>query len=383
MTKEYGLNRHMSLVVRMRDPYSILGVKRDAGSDEIKAAWRSQAKAVHPDQNQTDPDATARFAEIGQAYDLLKDPQKRGLYDQARRAAETKKRDQTIMQQRAAAREAAERAKAAEKLMEELEKAQARTQTERKPENTKADSAKPESAEDMLERIFGENAKANASAAKPGTDADDPNMTTEENAAARNEKNEARAAQIGSFFSALLRRIRRTAAVAEKAPDITAEAIVTVSDLLEQKWVTIGMPEDREVRFQLEPGMTDGHVVRLKGQGLKLPDTVRGDLVVTLLASRNDTFSIRNFDIHTTFPISLADAVLGCEATVQSPHGELKATVPPWSGSDRAVRIEGKGLKDESGIYGDFVVELRVVLLDTPDAKVMDLMRHMREGLYI
>ncbi|RIV16781.1 J domain-containing protein, partial [Klebsiella pneumoniae] len=174
-----------------------------------------------------------------------------------------------------------------------------------------------------------------------------------------------------------------TTVVPDKAPDITAEAIVTVSDLIEQKWVTIGMPEEREVRFQLEPGMTDGHVVRLKGQGLKLPESARGDLVVTLLASRDVTFSIRNFDIHTTFPISLADAVLGCEATVQSPHGELKVTVPAWSGSDRAVRVDGKGLKDGSGGYGDFVVELRIILLDTPDAKVMDLMRHMREGLYL
>ncbi|WP_320196121.1 DnaJ C-terminal domain-containing protein [Agrobacterium rosae] len=363
----------------MRDPYSILGVQRDAGSDEIKAAWRSQAKAVHPDQNQTDPDATARFAEIGQAYDLLKDPQKRGLYDQARRVAETKKRDQTIMQQRAAAREAAQRAKAAEKLMEELAKAQTRaSKAEPHPE-----SAKPESAEDMLERIFGADAKAKVGAAKPDATTDNSNMSAEEQATAQSEKMEARAAQASSFFSALLRRIRGTTVVPDKAPDITAEAIVTVSDLIEQKWVTIGMPEDREVRFQLEPGMTDGHVVRLKGQGLKLPESARGDLVVTLLASRDDTFSIRNFDIHTTFPISLADAVLGCEATVQSPHGELKVTVPAWSGSDRAVRVDGKGLKDGSGGYGDFVVELRIILLDTPDAKVMDLMRHMREGLYL
>ncbi|WP_320202848.1 DnaJ C-terminal domain-containing protein [Agrobacterium rosae] len=363
----------------MRDPYSILGVQRDAGSDEIKAAWRSQAKAVHPDQNQTDPDATARFAEIGQAYDLLKDPQKRGLYDQARRVAETKKRDQTIMQQRAAAREAAQRAKAAEKLMEELAEAQTRaSKAEPHPE-----SAKPESAEDMLERIFGADAKAKVGAAKPDAATDNSHMSAEEQATAQSEKMEARAAQASSFFSALLRRIRGTTVVPDKAPDITAEAVVTVSDLIEQKWVTIGMPEEREVRFQLEPGMTDGHVVRLKGQGLKLPESARGDLVVTLLASRDDTFSIRNFDIHTTFPISLADAVLGCEATVQSPHGELKVTVPAWSGSDRAVRVDGKGLKDGSGGYGDFVVELRIILLDTPDAKVMDLMRHMREGLYL
>lgn len=362
----------------MRDPYSILGVQKDAGSDEIKAAWRSQAKAVHPDQNRNDPDATARFAEIGQAYDLLKDPKKRGLYDQARRAAEGKKREQTIMQQREAAKQAAERAKAADKLMEELAKAQARTA---KPEAAaaSADSAKPESAEDMLERIFGADAKAKVAESQAETS----ESTTEESAAQRKEKAEASAAQATSFFAALLRKIRGTAATPEKAPDITAEATVSVSDLLDKKWVTLNMPEDREVRFQLEPGMSDGHVVRLKGQGLKLPEASRGDLVVTLLVSRDGPFSVRNFDIHTTLPISLADAVLGCEAAVQSPFGELKVTVPAWSGSDRAIRVEGKGLEDGLGGNGDLVVELRIVLLDTPDAKVMDLMRHMREGLYL
>ncbi|XUY27338.1 DnaJ domain-containing protein [Agrobacterium sp. rho-8.1] len=365
----------------MRDPYSILGVQKDAGSDEIKAAWRSQAKAVHPDHNRDDPDATARFAEIGQAYDLLKDPQKRGLYDQSRRAAETKKRDQTIMQQRAAAREAVQRAKAAEKLMEELAKAQARN-AEAQAQSTD-ESAKPETAEDMLERIFGADAKAKAAAAGQSTGAEAAQASADDSTKTQKEKDDARAEQATSFFAALMRRIRGAAPSAEKAPDITAEAIITVTDLIEQKWLTINMPEDREVRFPLEPGMTDGYVVRLKGQGLKLPDTNRGDLVVTLLASREGPYTINNFDIHTTLQVSLADAVLGCEATVQSPHGELKVDVPPWSGSDRSIRVEGKGLRDASGGYGDFVVEVRIVLLDTPDAKVMDLMRHMREGLYL
>lgn len=366
----------------MRDPYSILGVQRDAGSDEIKAAWRSQAKAVHPDQNQEDPDANARFAEIGQAYDLLKDPKKRGLYDQARRAAESKKRDQTIMQQRDAARQAAERAKAAEKLMEELAKAQARNTAAKTEPDAAATGAKPETAEDMLERIFGADAKQKAAAAK--ADAGSSESTAAESGEQQAERTEtASSISATSFFTALLRRIRRAPVVPEKAPDITAEATFTVVDLIEQKWITLNMPEDREVRFQLEPGMTDGHVVRLKGQGLKLPEAARGDLVVTLLASRDGPFTIRGFDIHTTLPIALADAVLGCEVPVQSPHGELRVTVPPWSGSDRAIRVEQKGVKDGAGGFGDLVVELRIVLLDSPDAKVMDLMRHMREGLYL
>src|SRR5262249_3359711 len=100
----------------MRDPYKVLGVRRDAGADEIKAAWRNLAKVVHPDHNQGDPTATARFAEIGRAYDTLKDPKKRNLFDRAMRMAEMKKqerqetpdsKEQTIMQQRRAAREAA------------------------------------------------------------------------------------------------------------------------------------------------------------------------------------------------------------------------------------------------------------------------------------
>ncbi|WP_221972916.1 J domain-containing protein, partial [Rhizobium laguerreae] len=88
----------------MRDPYKILGVKRDAAADEIKAAWRNMAKSAHPDHNQDDPTATARFAEIGRAYETLKDPRKRSLFDNALRMAEAKKHEQTIMQQRQAAR---------------------------------------------------------------------------------------------------------------------------------------------------------------------------------------------------------------------------------------------------------------------------------------
>ena len=72
----------------MRDPYAVLGVKKSAGQEEIKAAWRSLAKAVHPDQNHDDPLATVRFTEAGRAYDLLRDPDKRSRYDRQQREAE-------------------------------------------------------------------------------------------------------------------------------------------------------------------------------------------------------------------------------------------------------------------------------------------------------
>jgi DnaJ-class molecular chaperone len=66
---------------RMADLYSQLGVKRDAGEAEIKKAYRKLAKELHPDRNQDNPTAAARFSKVTQAYDILTDKDKRARYD--------------------------------------------------------------------------------------------------------------------------------------------------------------------------------------------------------------------------------------------------------------------------------------------------------------
>ena len=69
-----------------RDLYEVLGVKRGASEKEIKSAYRKLAKKYHPDSN-PGKDAAARFSEIGEAYEILSDPEKRKLYDQYGEAA--------------------------------------------------------------------------------------------------------------------------------------------------------------------------------------------------------------------------------------------------------------------------------------------------------
>jgi len=70
-----------------QDYYEALGVPRGASADEIKKAYRSQAMKFHPDRNQGDKAAEHKFKEINEAYDILKDDQKRAAYDRYGHAA--------------------------------------------------------------------------------------------------------------------------------------------------------------------------------------------------------------------------------------------------------------------------------------------------------
>jgi molecular chaperone DnaJ len=70
-----------------RDYYEILGVPKSAGEADLKKAFRTKAKQLHPDQNRDDPKAEEKFKELNEAYEILKDPQKKAAYDRMGHAA--------------------------------------------------------------------------------------------------------------------------------------------------------------------------------------------------------------------------------------------------------------------------------------------------------
>ena len=70
-----------------RDYYEVLGLSKGASADEIKKGYRSKAKELHPDRNTSEPSAESKFKEANEAYDVLKDPERKAAYDRFGHAA--------------------------------------------------------------------------------------------------------------------------------------------------------------------------------------------------------------------------------------------------------------------------------------------------------
>ncbi|TCL96463.1 DnaJ-like protein [Rhizobium sp. PP-WC-2G-219] len=376
----------------MQDPYAVLGVRRNAGPDEIKAAWRAVAKAVHPDQNREDPNATARFAEAGRAYEVLKDPQMRNRYDQARRNAELRR-------------------------MEEMK----RRANPFAPEQ----AVGPETAEEAVSRIFGTDSgkpeAAKAAAPKPAaprpapprTEAPTEAKVADEAAAETAAEAPASHAPFGpgilaraaapaaEIVSSLFRRILPASSLeggekasdkahekagekpaADRVPDLVCEAVATVEDLFRRRRVTATLPDGQVLKVALPAGTTDGSLIRLREQGYR-QGSARGDALVSIRVARHEQFRVDGTDVHTTLSLSLHDAVLGCTTTVATVTGQASLVVPPWSGPDRPLRIPDQGLPTADGRRGALIVELSLTLSARPDQKLMDLMRSQRDGLVL
>jgi DnaJ-class molecular chaperone len=283
----------------MRDPYTVLGVKREAGADDIKRAFRQLAKTHHPDNNQNDPRSKERFAEINSAYEILGDAEKKRAFDRGEIDAEGRPRAGAGMGFDPATGGPG-------------------------PGGFRFDfgtgGARPD-PRDMFSDLFRQFET-------PG----------------RNDPRSGRASPIPS------------------GEDIELEAAITLEDVVAGGSRRISLPDGRTVEMNIPVGTLNGAVLRLRGQGYPSAfGGPSGDVRVTLRYARHPRFVVDGQDLRLSVAVPLRDAVLGGTVRVATLQGEVEVTVPPWTSGGKTLRLRGKGLPGKEGV-GDLFVSLDIDL---------------------
>ncbi len=309
----------------MRDPYSVLGVPKSVSEKDLKSAYRKLAKAHHPDQNQDDPKAHAKFAEVSSAYDFLSDKEKRASYDRGEIDADGNPRFAGFNRPGAGAR----------------------------PGQAGAGF----SAEDILKEFmsgFGNQPRgARGPGAQGGQGSWDPFTGS---------------ASGGGF--------QPGRSSSGRGEDINATATVTLEQANAGGSVPLRMPTGKVLNVKLPDRVEEGQQVRLKGQGHPSPlGGEPGDAMVTIKFERHRQFRRDGVDLRVDVPITLYEAVLGGKVRVPTLDGSAELNLPASVNTAKALRLKGKGLHGG----GDLYVTLRVVLPEAGDPDLESLMRFWRD----
>lgn len=340
----------------MRDPYDVLGVDRPASAAEIKRAYRKLAKESHPDRHKGDVRAKERFAEINGAYEVIGDKDRRAKFDRGEIDAEGKPRfpgfDGFAGQG---------------------------------PGGFGGGSG-GRGFENIDPRVFAD-IFSNLGGGRHGA----PQGGTR--AFRFSTGGQAGGAQediVRSIFSGLAGGggqrqqgrpgARPTRSGKTRGADIKAEIALTLEDIAAAKKPAVALPTGKTVALTLPKGVSDGQIIRLKGQGRPSPSGgAAGDALVTIRFVPHPLFTADGGDLRIDVPISLADAVLGAKIAVPTLAGRVQISVPPMAGAGKAMRLKGKGLPRKNG-HGDLIVDLKITLPDKPDAELGALMQRWREA---
>ncbi|MFC8076696.1 DnaJ C-terminal domain-containing protein [Streptomyces sp. NPDC057307] len=310
-----------------RDYYDVLGVKRDAGPEEIQQAFRNLARKFHPDTNK-DPEAEERFKEINEAYGTLSDPDTRRRYD---RFGEDFRRVPEDYDERVAAGAGTRRGGSSGWSTGD---GGGRVRFRRGDGEGFGDAGVD--FEDLFGGMFGRGGRGGGAGADwgriPGADQEaEVELTVEE-----------------AYHGA-----RRS---------------LTLAGPTGQRTYDVNVPR----------GVTDGQRVRLAGEGARgSGGAPPGDLYLRVRIKPDARFRLEGRDIHVSLPVTPWEAALGASVLVPTPGGGAKVTVPGGSSSGRRLRLRGEGMPNPRGADGDLYAEIRVMVPPDPGDRERELFEEL------
>ena len=321
------------MAVKFRDYYEILGIKRAAGQDEVQRAYRKLARKYHPDVNKAS-NAEDKFKELSEAYEVLKDPEKRKMYDQ-------------------------------------LGSNWRSGQDFRPPPGWQTHDFGQGGGyqeefhfgggggfSDFFESLFG--GAGGFRQARGG-------------------------AAPGGFGRGGV--LRQAGADHETSIRISLEEAFhggTKPIILQSRSVNPqGQLDVSEKRYDVKipPGVLPNQKIRLSGQGQEgTGGGPKGHLYLKVEIEPNPMFSLSGRDITMELPITPWEAVLGAEVRVAALSGSIDLKIPAGSQGGQKLRLRGKGMPNPKGTDGDLYLMIVLKVPTNPSQKELELFEELKKN---
>lgn len=301
-----------------KDYYKIMGLSRNATQDEVKRAYRKLARKYHPDVSK-ERDAEAKFKELGEAYEVLKDPQKRAAYDKLG---------------------------ANWKAGEEF----------RPPPNWHenvdfegSDFTGGGAFSDFFEQLFGRSGFQ---------------QTT--GRATRGGKIQGQDSHAKIYIDLEDSIQGATRNISLSTPALNAQGYMQVTR--------------RSLNIKIPKGIKPGQHIRLAGQGDPGSGGGKaGDLLLKIAFNNHPLYRIADSDIYLDLPVTPWEAALGAKIKAPTPDGMVDLKIPPHSHQGSKLRLKGRGLPGKTP--GDFFVVLQIALPPAHSERAKAIYQKMQQEL--
>lgn len=299
--------------MRYKDYYQIMGVARDAGAEDIKRAYRKLARKYHPDVSK-EPGAEERFKEVNEAYEVLRDPEKRAAYDQL-----------------------GESWRAGQEFTPPPGWGEGRGGFEFRTTGFRPEDAAQFS--DFFASLFGGAGFGRGAGARAG---------------GFRMQGEDQHAKVLIPLEDAYHGATRTLQLA--VPEVDAHGRVVT--------------RPRALQVKIPAGVTEGQQIRLPGQGAPgIGGGPNGDLYLEVELQGHPLYQAEGRDVYLNLPIAPWEAALGATVTVPTLGGNVEMKIPAGAQSGQKLRLRGRGLPGRTP--GDQYVVLQIVnpRADTPAAR--------------
>ena len=320
----------MQNLQNFRDYYEILGVSKDATSEEIKKVYRRLARQYHPDLNPGNKEAEEKFKTIGEAYEILSDSSRRSQYDQFSR----------YWQQNGFAGN-----KQTPKPKGWDNRANARSSQE-------VDPSQFNDFESFVNQVIGVSNRKDPKSSPGSTSTSDPFRSPR--------------TKVAYTVNTPPPRVTRR--------DIEARLTLPLEKAYQGGNERIRLEDGRSLEVTMPPAMVTGQTIRLRNQGIS-----GGDLYLKITVDPHPLFKLEGINIFCQVPVTPSEATLGGQVEAPTLDGPVKMTIPAGVRSGQRFRLGNKGYPGETGQRGDQLVEIQIVTPKNITAQERELYEKLRE----